>query len=135
MVESDFKLGKVKSTVVGDSFVGKTCLINSFGSSEFLQDHVPTVAANYTSNIEYNGEEIDLSIWDTAGQDDYKSVRPIAYNDTDCFIMCFSLSDPTSLENVVKKWKNEVEQLGPKNAARILVGCKSDLRDQMVEEG
>ena len=114
MVEASSNLKKLKFTVIGDSFVGKTSLITTFGNGEFILDHVPTVAANYVSDVEYNGSLVKLSIWDTCGHDEYSSIRPLSYNNTDVFIFCFSLNDPDSLHNLNTKWKDELDRLGPK---------------------
>jgi small GTP-binding protein len=78
------------------------------------------------------GQQINLQLWDTAGQEDYKKLRPLSYPQTDVFIICFSLVAPTSLENVQNIWVPEVEEHCP-NTPYILVGMKSDLRDQFSE--
>ena len=94
--------------MVGDSTVGKTCMVHSFGESEFLSDYVPTVATNYESSIEIDETEVQISIVDTCGQDEFREIRILNYNDIECFVMCFALDDPSSLENCVSKWKKEV---------------------------
>ena len=81
----------VRCVVVGDGAVGKTCLVTAYGQNKFLEDHIPTVAANYEGKCEYDNQEVNLKIWDTSGQDEYKNMRPVAYNDADVFIICFSL--------------------------------------------
>jgi small GTP-binding protein len=77
-------------------------------------------------------QQINLQLWDTAGQEDYKKLRPLSYPQTDVFVICFSLVAPTSLENVQNMWVPEVKQHCP-TTPYILVGMKSDLRDQFAQ--
>ena len=77
-------------------------------------------------------QAINLQLWDTAGQEDYKKLRPLSYPQTDVFILCFSLVSPTSLENVENMWVPEVKEHCPETPY-ILVGMKSDLRDEFSQ--
>ena len=120
--------------VVGDGAVGKTCLICAYQENRFPTGYEPTVCEDYQGPIEYEGREIDLKIWDTIGQEEFMAVRPVAYNDCDCFVVCFDLSDRDTLMNACNKWKKELMQLGPKNCPKILVGCKMDLREQKISQ-
>ena len=78
---------------------------------------------------DYEGKEVALQIWGIGGQDEYKATRPIAYKDTDCFVVCFSLTDKESLENACERWNKELNSFGPRNCPQILCGTKKDLRD------
>ena len=60
-------------------------------------------------------------------------MRTVAYPNTNCFMVCFSLVERESLKNACKKWKDELAQLGPPNAPKLLVGLKSDLRDEFQQ--
>ena len=117
--------------VVGDGKVGKTSLITAYGEDRFPEEYIPTVADNYKGKVEVENDEIDLTIWDTAGQDEFSDLRPLSYNNADVFVICFSLSDKESLDNAVDKWKKEIFHLGPsKDIPIVLCGTKSDLRDE-----
>ena len=52
--------------------------------------------------------QVELALWDTAGQEDYDRLRPLSYPDTDVILMCFSIDNPDSLENIPEKWTPEV---------------------------
>lgn len=123
-----------KLVIVGDGACGKTCLLLVFSKDEFPDTHVPTVFENYVADIKVDGKMIELALWDTAGQEDYDRLRPLSYPDTDVVLMCFSVDNPDSFENIPEKWAPEVRHFCP-NVPTILVGNKKDLRhdDKMKE--
>lgn len=82
----------------------------------------------HLADIEVDGKQVELALWDTAGQEDYDRLRPLSYPDTDVILMCFSIDSPDSLENIPEKWTPEVKHFCP-NVPIILVGNKKDLRN------
>eukprot|EP00095_Tigriopus_kingsejongensis_P001022 maker-scaffold2058_size21661-snap-gene-0.7 protein:Tk01022 transcript:maker-scaffold2058_size21661-snap-gene-0.7-mRNA-1 annotation:"ras-like gtp-binding protein rho1" len=117
-----------KLVIVGDGACGKTCLLIVFSKDQFPEVYVPTVFENYVADIEVDGKQVELALWDTAGQEDYDRLRPLSYPDTDVVLMCFSIDSPDSLENIAEKWTPEVKHFCP-NVPIILVGNKKDLRN------
>lgn len=117
-----------KLVIVGDGACGKTCLLIVFSKDQFPEVYVPTVFENYVADIEVDSRQVELALWDTAGQEDYDRLRPLSYPDTDVILMCFSIDSPDSLENVPEKWTPEVRHFCP-NVPIILVGNKKDLRN------
>jgi len=115
-----------KCVVVGDGFVGKTALVGVFSNKEYKETYVPTIFDNKIVGIQYKQTWINLGVFDTAGQEEYDKLRPMAYTDTDVFIVCFSMVDRDSLENILNKWAPELDKYCPK-ARRLLVGTKVDL--------
>ena len=118
----------VKVMVIGDGSVGKTCMLISYTTNSFPGEYVPTVFDNYTANAIVEGHPINLGLWDTAGSDEYNTLRPLSYPGTDVFIITFSLIDKASYNNVKDKWWPEVQQFNPKTPI-VIVGTKLDLRD------
>lgn len=123
----------LKITTVGDGAVGKTCLLISYTQNEFPEEYVPTVFDNHACNITVDNKEYNLTLWDTAGQEDYERLRPLSYPNTDCFLLCYSIDSKTSYENVVSKWSPEIRHFSP-HVPIVLVGTKSDLRIQGSEK-
>jgi len=117
----------IKCVVVGDGAVGKTSLVNSYVKKEFPNQQVPTAFESHAINITVDGRPIRLSLWDTAGQDDYDKLRPLAYPQADVVIICFSVMNPASFGNVKSKWLPEL-LTNCSDAPLILCGTKSDLR-------
>lgn len=119
----------IKMVVVGDGTVGKSCLLISHTTGCFPKgEYIPTVFENYAETTQIDGVKVNLTLWDTAGQEDYERLRPLCYPGTNVFLLCFSVDSITSYNNVASKWQPEVRHHCPK-AAFVLVGTKTDLRN------
>uniref|UniRef100_A0A3Q2Q0E2 Uncharacterized protein n=1 Tax=Fundulus heteroclitus TaxID=8078 RepID=A0A3Q2Q0E2_FUNHE len=78
--------------IVGDGSCGKTRLLIVFTTDKVPEVYVPTVFDNHVADI-----EVQLALWDTAGQEDYDRLRPLSYPNTDVVLMCFSVDNRDSL--------------------------------------
>ena len=116
----------MKCVVVGDPMVGKTSLIYSCATRNGVPLSFPLIWDNYQVPMTVEGKQVILSLWDTAGPDDYDRLRPLSYPNTDIFLVCFSLVQPQSYENVFKKWYPELKYHCP-NTPILLVGTKQDI--------
>lgn len=120
---------RIKLTIVGDGSTGKTCLLMVFKEEKFPSEYVPTVFENYVKYLHYKGKPIELVLWDTAGQEDYDSIRPLSYPDTDVILLCYSIDLRESFDNILSKWHTELKWYCPKVPV-VLVGLKKDLRTE-----
>ena len=120
-------MNNIKCVVVGDGAVGKTSLLVTYTTDIFPYEYVPTIFDNFSCNVCIDGRLINLGLWDTAGQEDYDRLRPLSYPNTDVFIICFSVIDKVSFQNVKTKWIPELCHHCP-HVPVILVGTKTDLR-------
>lgn len=117
-----------KLVIVGDGACGKTCLLIMFSKGNFPAVYVPTVFENYIADITLkDGRQVELALWDTAGQEDYDRLRPLSYPDTDVVLMCYSIDNRDSLQNIEQRWHTEVKSYCP-GVPIILVGLKKDLK-------
>jgi small GTP-binding protein len=78
--------------------------------------------------VQVNTQDVNLQLWDTAGQEDLENIRVLSYTNTDIFLLCFAISEPTSFDNVQAKWLPELKQ-HVKSPVVVLVGTKIDLRE------
>ena len=95
---------------------------------------VPTIFDSFSKHVDGpKGSTVDLLLWDTAGQEDYDRLRPLCYPETDVFIICFSLIQPSSGQNAFTKWGPELMHhlRGRDDVPIMLVGTKLDLRDDV----
>ncbi|EEP82501.1 protein rho2 [Uncinocarpus reesii 1704] len=117
-----------KLVIIGDGACGKTSLLSVFTLGYFPTHYVPTVFENYVTDCRVDGRSVQLALWDTAGQEDYERLRPLAYSKAHVLLIAFSVDTPDSLENVKHKWIEEANERCP-NVPIILVGLKKDLRE------
>ncbi|KAI6119569.1 P-loop containing nucleoside triphosphate hydrolase protein [Pisolithus croceorrhizus] len=102
-----------KVVVCGDGACGKTSLLNVFTRGFFTQVYEPTVFENYVHDILVDDQLVELSLWDTAGQEEFDRLRSLSYAETHVVMICFSVDNPVSLENVETKWIEEIVEHCP----------------------
>ncbi|CDK28139.1 unnamed protein product [Kuraishia capsulata CBS 1993] len=117
-----------KIVILGDGACGKTSLLNVFTRGYFPQVYEPTVFENYIHDIFIDGQQLQLSLWDTAGQEEFDRLRSLSYSDTHTIILCFSIDSADSLENVENKWVGEILEHCD-GVKLVLVALKCDLRN------
>lgn len=94
-----------------------------------LTSSVQKYKADRAIDIFVDGTHIELSLWDTAGQEEFDRLRSLSYDDTHCIMLCFSVDSKDSLENVESKWVGEIAENCP-GVKLVLVALKCDLREQ-----
>ena len=115
--ENIFKTFKV--CLVGESGVGKTCIIERFVNNEFREDEPPSISASYSEKLikldEYEGKFIKFSVWDTAGQEKYRSIGKIFYKDANAAILVYDITNQKSFDEIKKYWYEEIKANTPEN--------------------
>ena len=107
-----------KVILVGQSGVGKTCIANRFINGSFNLTHTPTLAASYlekTILLQEFGRPVKFSIWDTAGQEKYRSLGKFFYNDANVAILVYDVTDIKSFKDIQKYWYEEIKTSAPEN--------------------
>ena len=100
---------KIKCVLVGDGCAGKQCMSKTYATKTFPPEYIPVVFETVPVKVELSqNETVDIDLYLTAGQESYERLRPLSYPDTHVFLICFSISAPSSLENVGEVWHPEV---------------------------
>ena len=121
-----------RAVTIGDSAVGKTSIINRFLRNSFDASEPSTIGALYESYSETrNGKLIELQIWDTAGQEQYRSLGPIYFRSSAGAILVFDLTNQKTFDSL-DEWLTSFRNVGGENTVVIVVGNKSDLSDKRV---
>ena len=121
----------LKCVVVGDPNVGKSTLIMNYKDRK-CGDNVPDVVDACAVPVFFDGKSATLNVWDSRGHSDYDGVRPLLYPESDVCMVCYSVADPESYNNVSNKWIPELNKHRP-NTPIVLVGTKTDLREELAE--
>ena len=120
----------IKCVLLGETAVGKTCLINRFVNNAFQDDFVPTMVGCYSSkDIFYDkaNKKIKYEIWDTAGQEKYRSINKIFYQDTSIAILVFDITRKDTFEALKNYWYLELRDNSPKDIIIAIAANKCDL--------
>ncbi|BFZ12372.1 hypothetical protein BsWGS_15411 [Bradybaena similaris] len=118
----------IKCGLVGDGMVGKTSLLYSYTHRVFIQKYTATVLEKYIVPMMIGEEQVLLTVYDTAGQNDFEEFRVDPYLECDVIILCFSVSDVESFSNILHVWMPEIRQHIKRKVSLILVGTQTDLR-------
>ncbi|XP_053191473.1 ras-related protein Rab-15 [Scomber japonicus] len=112
--------------MLGDSGVGKTCMLRRFTESEFDPSHISTIGVDFKmKTLEIDGIKVRVQIWDTAGQERYQTITKQYYRRAQGIIFVYDITNEPSYLHIAK-WISDVEEYAPEKVQRILVGNKSD---------
>lgn len=117
-----------KCILIGDSQVGKTVLFQTITTGNFLDPENPTTNPTVTPSTQQmgittsNGDSINIYFWDTAGSEQYQSMAPLYYRDSDFALVCFT----SNAMSTAPKWIAQIRSITP-DCRLILVVTKADL--------
>ena len=127
----------IKITLIGNSGVGKTSIINQYIDQTFDEANAATIGANYSEKIiTKNNKEYELNIWDTAGQEKFHAVGKHFYKDAYIVCLVYDITSQDSLEQLETVWYPDIKKYGEKYTILAVVGNKSDLyeNDNLADE-
>ena len=120
-----------KVVLLGDSGVGKTCIISRYISGAFDQNSPTTNGASYASKIvEIANKSVSLDIWDTAGQEKYKSLTKFFYKDAKVAILVYDITQKESFTNMKQYWYEQLKEFGSKDIIIGVAGNKCDMYEK-----
>ena len=111
-----------KVVLLGESGVGKTCIIARFINNTFEDNIMSTTGASYAGKTmtfdEFQGKSIKFEIWDTAGQEKYRSLTKIFYKDAGVAILVYDITRKESFDEIKNYWYNQIKEYAPKNIGK-----------------
>lgn len=127
-----------KVLLIGDSGVGKSCILLRFADDTYTESHISTIGVDFKiKTLELDGKVIKLQIWDTAGQERFRTITSSYYRGAHGIIVVYDITNCDSFVNV-KQWLHEIDRYGSENVDVLLVGNKSDMshkREVTYEQG
>jgi len=117
----------IKLLLIGDSGVGKSCLLLRFSDDSFTTSFITTIGIDFKiRTIELDGKRIKLQIWDTAGQERFRTITTAYYRGAMGILLVYDVTDESSFNNI-RNWIRNIEQHASDNVNKILVGNKADM--------
>jgi len=121
-----------KILLIGDSGVGKSCLLLRFADDSWTDTHISTIGVDFKiKTLTIDGKTIKLQIWDTAGQERFRTITSSYYRGAQGIILVYDCTDQESFNNV-KQWMGEIDRYACENVNKLLVGNKTDLVNEKV---
>jgi small GTP-binding protein len=113
-----------KVVLLGESGVGKTCIIDRFINDNFDDNQKTTGISTFTAKTmtfdEFQGKSVKFEIWDTAGQEKYRSLNKIFYKDAGVAILVYDITNSQSFEEIRQYWSNQIKEFAPKDTSKKL---------------
>lgn len=126
-----------KIVILGNAAVGKTSLINQFIENAFQDDYKPTLGANIIrKDVDIDGEDVNtkvrLIMWDLAGQEKYSVIRSMYFQGCEGALLVYDVTRYNTFDSIKSNWLRDFKKYIRKEGVYILIGNKTDLKDQRV---
>jgi len=124
----------IKLLIIGDSGVGKSCMLLRFVDDSYTSSFITTIGIDFKiKTIELDGKRVKLQIWDTAGQERFRTITTAYYRGAMGLLLVYDVTNDDSFRNVTN-WSRNVDQHAAENVDRLLIGNKCDcfLNERMV---
>ena len=117
----------LKAIIVGDSAVGKSCLLLRFVDKRYRPNHEVTIGVEFGSRVVDEGPfRYKLHIWDTAGQENFRSITRMYYRQAALALLVYDITNRNSFEHL-QHWASDVEKYAPRGVVLVVVANKIDL--------
>lgn len=128
MADFDHYLYQFRLIIIGESTVGKSCLLRRFTESRYIEHNDPTVGVDFHSKIvRVDGHNLKLQLWDTAGQERFRAITRSYFRNAVGALLVFNLSDRESFQQL-PEWIDDVQQASkPRHPVFVLAGNKADM--------
>jgi Ras-related protein Rab-10 len=121
-----------KILLIGDSGVGKTCILCRFSDDSFNSSFISTIGIDFKmKTIDLNGKKIKLQIWDTAGQERFYTITSTYYRGAMGIMLCYDITDGKSFDSI-GKWLRNIEENANEDVVKMIIGNKCDMEDKRV---
>ncbi|CAL8138623.1 unnamed protein product [Orchesella dallaii] len=121
-----------KLLLIGDSGVGKTCVLFRFSEDAFNSTFISTIGIDFKiRTIELDGKKIKLQIWDTAGQERFRTITTAYYRGAMGIMLVYDITNEKSFENI-KNWIRNIEEHAAPDVQKMILGNKCDMNDKRV---
>uniref|UniRef100_A0A3P9PQF4 small monomeric GTPase n=1 Tax=Poecilia reticulata TaxID=8081 RepID=A0A3P9PQF4_POERE len=121
-----------KLLLIGDSGVGKTCVLFRFSDDAFNTTFISTIGIDFKiKTVELQGKKIKLQIWDTAGQERFHTITTSYYRGAMGIMLVYDITNAKSFENI-SKWLRNIDEHANEDVERMLLGNKCDMEDKRV---
>ncbi|XP_020656082.3 ras-related protein Rab-19 [Pogona vitticeps] len=115
-----------KIILIGDSNVGKTCVVHRFKSGQYNTKQQNTIGVDFTvRSLEIDGKAVKIQVWDTAGQERFRTITQSYYRSAHGAILAYDMTRRSTFESI-PHWIHEIEKYGAANLVLMLIGNKSD---------
>ena len=132
------EIPKYKLIFLGDQSVGKSCILNRFLNDTFIEDYQATIGLDFQSkNVQIDNQDIHLLLYDTAGQEKFRSLIPMYTRDANIILLVYDISNKDSFVNL-SQWLKDLTNVNMDEVILCIVANKIDLNDKRAvnaEEG
>jgi len=117
----------IKLLLIGDSGVGKSCLLLRYSDDSFTSSFITTIGIDFKiKSILLDDKKVKLQIWDTAGQERFRTITTAYYRGAMGILLVYDVGDQNSFNNVVN-WMRQIDEHAAENVNRVLIGNKCDV--------
>lgn len=121
-----------KLLLIGDSGVGKTCILVRFSEDAFNSTFISTIGIDFKiRTVEIDGKKIKLQIWDTAGQERFRTITTAYYRGAMGIMLVYDVTNEKSFENI-RNWIRNIEENASADVDKMILGNKCDLQESRV---